>query len=146
MTLYKLYEFITELTIGGWFSIFIILSLFVEITPFIKVNPVAWLGERLNAPMYKRVNQIERKLDEHIAQSYRTKVLSFQDALLVQGYITFTKEQYDEVLLAITNYEKYCEDNNINNDKCTLAIKYIKRCYTKCQNDRSFASLPVDMN
>lgn len=143
MTLYKLYETITNLSVGGWLATFIILSLFVEIVPFIKINPVAWLGERLNAPMYKRVNQIESKLDEHIAQTYRNKILAFQDLLLTQGCTTFTKEQYDEVLYAITKYEEYCKDNNVSNDKCTLAIKYIKRSYTECQNGRSFASLPA---
>ena len=93
MTLYKLYETIKGLSISGWFTIFIIISLFVEIVPF-KVNPIGWLGDRLNAPMYKKVAKIESKLDEHIAQSYRNKILAFQDLLLSQSYTEFTKEQY----------------------------------------------------
>lgn len=145
MSVYKILETISNMTIGGWLSIFVVLSLFVEIAP-IRINPIGWLGKRLNAFMDKRVDKIERKLDEHIAQSYRTKVLAFQDSLLTQGYTKFTKEQYDEVLLAITDYEDYCEENNISNDKCVLAIKYIKRCYEKCQNGRSFSNLPVDLN
>ena len=141
MTLYKLYETIKSLSISGWFTIFIIISLFVEIVPF-KVNPIGWLGDRLNAPMYKKVAKIESKLDEHIAQSYRNKILAFQDLLLSQSYTEFTKEQYDEVIEAIGNYENYCKENEITNDKCTLAINYIKRCYTECQNKRNFSSLP----
>lgn len=142
MTLYKLYEFITNLSVGGWLSIFIIGSLFIEISP-IKINPIGWLGEHLNAPMYKRVNKIEAKLDEHIAQSYKNKISSFQDLLLTQGCTAFTKEQYDEVLDAIRDYEKHCEDNHVQNDKYVLAIAYIKNCYSECQNNRSFASLPT---
>lgn len=144
MTLYKLYETIKGMTIGGWFSIFIILSLFIEIAP-IKINPVAWLGKRLSASMDKRVNKIEEKLDEHIAQSYRNKILSFQDLLLTPdlNYTSFTKEQYDEVIDGIVKYEKHCKDNKIDNDKCNMAISYIKRCYTKCQNDKSFSELPT---
>lgn len=143
MTLYKLYETVSGLGVGGWLSVLFILSLFIEITPFIKLNPIAWLGERLNATMYKRVDKIEAKLDEHIAQSYRDKILAFQDSLLIQGCSTFTKEQYDEVIDAITKYEKYCKDNEIDNDKCVLAISYINRCYTECQNNRSFSNLPA---
>lgn len=143
MTLYKLYETIAGLGIGGWFTVFIIISLFIEITPIIKLNPVAWLGERLNASMYKRVNLIEAKLDEHIAQSYRNKILTFQDLLLSQSCSSYTKEQYDEVIDAISKYENYCKENEIDNDKCVLAIKYIKRCYTECQNNKSFSNLPV---
>lgn len=145
MTLYKVYETITNLTIGGWLAFFIIVSLFIEIIP-VKINPVGWLGERLNATMYKRVDKIEKKLDEHIAQSYRNKILAFQDSLLLQGCSKFTKEQYDEVLLAITDYENYCKNNDVKNDKCVLAIKYIKRSYTECQNGRSFSSLPLIPN
>lgn len=142
MTLYKLYEAIKSLSVGGWLAVFVILSMFIEISP-IKLNPVAWLGERLNAKMYKRVDKIENKLDQHIAQSYRNKILAFQDSLLLDGSSTFTKEQYDEVIDAITLYESYCKENDIDNDKCVLAITYIKRCYTECQNNRSFSKLPL---
>lgn len=142
MTIYKLYETAKGLTVGGWLAVFVILSMFIEISP-IKLNPVAWLGERLNAPMYKRVDKIEKKLDQHIAQSYRTKVLAFQDSLLLDGCSSFTKEQYDEVIEAITKYEKHCEENKIDNDKCSLAIEYIKKCYKECQDNRSFSKLPM---
>lgn len=143
MTLYKLYETASNLTIGGWLSIVVILSLFIEITP-IKLNPIAWLGKRLFGPVYKKMDKIEMKLDEHIAQSYRTKILTFQDLLLTPGldYTNFTKEQYDEVMDAITKYEKHCKDNDLDNDKCVMAESYIKRCYVKCLNDKSFAELP----
>lgn len=143
MTLYKLYETIQQLTIGGWLAVFVILSMFVEIVPFIKINPVAWLGKRLNASMYKRVDVLEKKLDQHIAQSYRNKILMFQDSLLLDGSSTFAKEQYDEVIDSITYYENYCKDNEIDNDKCTLAVEYIKKCYKECQDNRSFSKLPM---
>lgn len=142
MTLFKLYETVKGLSVGGWLAVFVILSLVIEVTP-IKVNPVAWLGERLNAPMYKRVDKIEKKLDQHIAQSYRNKILAFQDNLLLDGSCTFTKEQYDEVIDSISLYETYCEENKIDNDKCVLAIEYIKKCYKECQNNRSFSKLPI---
>ena len=142
MTLFKLYETVKGLSVGGWLAVFVILSLVIEVTP-IKVNPVAWLGERLNAPMYKRVDKIEKKLDQHIAQSYRNKILAFQDNLLLDGSCTFTKEQYDEVIDSISLYETYCEENKIDNDKCILAIEYIKKCYMECQNNRSFSKLPI---
>ena len=119
MSLYNLYNFVSNLTIGGWLSIVIICSLFIEITPFIKINPIEWLGKRLNAYMNKRVDKIEKKLDEHIAQSYRTKILDFQDSLLKNptNYRGFTKEQYDEVIDSISIYERHCKENKIDNGK-----------------------------
>lgn len=141
MTLYKLYETISQISIGGWVSVLVIISLFIEITP-IKINPIGWLGRRLNASMNEKVEKIEQKVDEHIAQSFRNKILAFQDSILLQGPSSFTQEQYNEVIDAITKYEKYCKENNIDNDKCVLAIGYIKRSYTHCQNNRSFSCLP----
>ena len=143
MTLYKLYETIKGISVGGWLAVFVILSMFIEVVPFIKLNPIAWLGERLNTSMYKRVDKIEKKLDQHIAQSYRNKILLFQDNLLLDGSCTFTKEQYDEVIDSISLYEAYCKENKIDNDKCGLAIEYIKKCYKECQNNRSFSKLPM---
>lgn len=141
MSIYNVYETMKQLTIGGWVSIFVLVSLFIEITP-LKINPIGWLGKRLNATVYAKVGVIEAKVDEHIAQSYRNKILMFQDSLLQSGPSNFTQEQYDEVIEAISNYETYCKENELNNDKCVLAIKYIKRCYTSCQNNRSFFSFP----
>ena len=137
----SLYTFFTTLSVGGWLSIFIVACTLIEITP-IKINPVQWLGNRLNQGMMGKVDKIEKKVDEHIAQSYRNKIMYFQDDLLNHGCSAFTQEQYDEVLEAIENYEKYCKDNNITNHKCEMATDYIKRCYEKCQNNRSFANLP----
>lgn len=148
MTLYKLYETVSSVSVGGWLSVVVILSLFIEITPFIKFNPIGWLGKHLNAPMDERVTKIEKKLDEHIAQSYRTKILGFQDSLLVDdtSYRRYTKEQYDEVIDSISLYEKYCKENKVDNGKCVMAIAFIKHCYERCQNESSFPSLPLDVN
>lgn len=136
-----LLEFFKNLSMSGWMSVFIILATLIEITP-IKINPIGWLGRKLNADMYKRVDKIESKLDVHVAQSYRTKILNFQDKILVKGANTFTKEQYDEVLDAVQEYERYCKENKVQNHKCNMAIGYIKRCYEQCQNTQSFANLP----
>lgn len=126
------------LGVGG--ILFIILSVFIEIVP-IKVYPIKWLGERLNAGMKERTDKLEKKLDEHIAQSYRNKILLAQSDLLNKRL--FTQEEFDEVIDACTAYESFCKDNEVVNDKCTLAIRYIKRTYEYCQNNRSFINLPV---
>ena len=138
-----LLEFFKQLSMGGWVALFVVLSMLIEITP-IKINPVQWLGNRLNTSMLKRVDAIEKKVDEHIAQDYRNKILDFQNGLLLRGHEFYTQEQYSEVLESIGNYEDYCKANNVTNDKCMLAIEYIERCYKKCLNNGSFANLPTN--
>jgi len=136
-----LLEFFKNLSMSGWVSLVVVVGTLVEIAP-VKINPIAWFGRHLNAETYNRIAKIETKLDDHIAQSYRTKILMFQDSLLMKGCESFTQEQYYEVLEAISEYEKHCEDNHIKNDKCRMAVSYIERCYKKCLNNQSFANLP----
>ena len=87
----------------------------------------------------KKLDAIEKKLDEHIAQSYRTKILNFQNECIKGDRHTY--EQFTEVIEAIENYENYCKVNNVNNQKCVLAIEYIKGIYRQCQNTSDFAPM-----
>lgn len=123
--------------VGG--ILLLIGSVFIEIVPC-KWNPIAWFGEHLNKRALDRIEKIEGKLDEHIAQSYRNKIMQAQTDLLNQRM--FTQEEFDEIIDACSAYEIYCKENDVPNDKCKLAISYIKRIYEKCQNNRSFLNLP----
>lgn len=134
-------EFFKNLTMGGWVGLIVVLSMLIEIVP-IKINPIQWLGNRLNTGVMKRVDAIEQKVDSHIAQDYRSKILGFQNGILINGFDFYTQEQYSEVLEAVNEYEKYCKDNNIKNGKCILAIEFIERCYKKCLQNGSFKNLP----
>lgn len=136
-------EFIKNLTIGGWVGLFVALSTLVEIVP-VKVYPIQWLGNRLNSGISKRMDALERVVYEHIAQGYRDKIMDFQNGLLINGYSFYTQEQYDEVIDACEYYEEFCKKNEIQNDKCKLAIQYIRMCYQKCQTKRTFANLPTN--
>ena len=118
----------------------VILSVFIEIVP-VKVYPIKWLGNHFNAGAIEKTAQLEKKLDEHIAQSYRNKILQAQADLLNKRL--FTQEEFDEVIDACSAYEKHCKENEVQNDKCKLAINYIKRMYETCQTNRSFLNLPV---
>lgn len=122
--------------IGGFALIF--LCVFVEITP-IKINPIQWLGNRMFSKTNESIKHMEKKLDEHIAQSYRNKILSFQNECLRST--KHTQEQFDEVLEAIDEYENYCKVNEINNGKTKEAIKYIKKVYQKALFSHDFIDL-----
>ncbi len=138
-----------NITAGSVVSILVMILSLVEITP-IKLSPLAWIGDRLNKrqsekldALNKRVDKIEGKQDDHIAQSYRDKILMFQDDLLTTTRKDKTQEAYDEVLDACEAYETHCKKNDIKNDKCTLAIGFIKREYQRCQDQRAFRDLPT---
>lgn len=129
-----------NMTTGGILSIVIIILSLIEITP-IKISPLKWIGKRVNAEAMERLTKVEAKLDEHIAQSYRNKILSAQNSLLNGQRLT--QEEFNEIIEACQNYEQYCEENKLRNEKCKLAISYIYHSYKKCQDERTFAHLPI---
>lgn len=131
-------ELLEYCKIGG--IALVLLSVFFEITP-IPINPIAWLGNRFNKGMKDDVKKINAKLDEHIAQSYRSKIMSFQDDLLRNN--GKTQEQFDEVIDACEKYEEYVKQNKVPNEKCKLAMKFIKAEYSRNQINRTFVNLPI---
>lgn len=144
-----LLELIKEISAGNIVAILVIILSGIEFAPktIIKFSPLEWIGKRVNASTIKRLDELDKrldkvegKIDEHVAQSYRNKILEAQNKLL-SGHI-FTMEEFDEIIDAATNYERYCADNNVANEKCKLAISYLHHCYRVCQDNRSFANLP----
>lgn len=136
-----LLDFFKNLSLGGWTSLFVIVCTLIEITP-IKINPIGWLGKHLNASMDARVDEIESKLDSHIAESYRNSILAFQKDLLHQQIPLFTTEEWEKIIKTCKDYENYCEENEVPNDVITQATKFIRFEYQKALDNRSFLNLP----
>lgn len=144
-----LLEIIQKINVGGFLSVAVILLSLIEIVP-IKIcplSPLRWIGKRINSEaisridnVEKKIDAVEKKIDEHVAQSYRNKILLAQNQLLMGQ--AFTLEEFDEIIEACENYELYCKVNNIPNEKCKLAIKYLYDVYQNCKANRSFANLP----
>ena len=83
-----------------------------------------------------QIAKIEKKLDEHIAQSYRNKILDMQNSCLRNERHSF--EEFQECLSAISNYEKFCKENDVDNEKCKMAIE-------SCLSQSDFAPMSASM-
>lgn len=127
---------LSELGAGGIVAVLVVFLGLVEIVP-IKISPLSWIGKRLNKDTLEKVSNMEKKLDMHIAQDYRTKILNFQDDILANK--AKTKEQWKEIINAITTYEVYCEDNKITNGLCAQANEFLKEEYRERLRNRNFA-------
>lgn len=137
----SIYEFFKNLSLSGWTSLIVIMCMLIEITP-VKINPIGWLGKHLNADMYSRVNKIEAKLDNHIAESYRNYILNFQRELLNDRYTQFTYEEWKKAITSCQDYEKYCQENKIDNNVVSMAIDFIESEYKKAQENHTIINLP----
>lgn len=136
-----LLEFFKNLSMGGWTSLFVMSCLLIEITP-IKINPIGWLGKHINADMIKRVDNIEKKVDAHIAEGYRNYILNFQRELLTSNGGQFTFEEWKKAIKSCQDYETYCTENEIDNDIVSQAILYIRDQYQEALRTHNILSLP----
>lgn len=128
---------IHEWIIGGGGLLAVLLTL-VQIAP-VKINPWSAIakavGNAINADVLRELDTVTQKLDTHIrvddernADSYRTRILQFNNELLRE--IQHTREDFIEILAVIDDYESYCRDHKeYKNNRAVCAIENIKRVY-----------------
>jgi len=91
----------------------------IEISP-LKVNPWSWLFTPLRKALVGRltekVDNLQRDLDTHIAESQeenalsaRQRILRFNDEILQKQ--KHTKEHFDDILDCIDIYNEYCAEH-----------------------------------
>ena len=129
----ELYEWLA----GGGGLLVALLTL-VQIMP-LKINPWSAIakavGRAVNADVLRELDTVTSKLDTHIrvddernADSYRTRILQFNNELLRE--IMHTREDFIEILAVIDDYERYCrEHKEYKNNRAVCAIENIKRVY-----------------
>lgn len=130
---------------GG--GVLILLMTLVQITP-IKINPWSWLAKRIgraiNGEVLENVNHLKEDVkdlkdsnDEEWASLSRSHILRFGDELL-HG-VAHSKEHFDQILIDISKYKKYCEGHpEYLNDIANATMEHITRTYQKCLDDNSF--------
>ena len=128
---------IHEWIIGGGGLLAVLLTL-VQIMPR-KINQWSAIakavGRAVDADVLRELDTVTRKLDTHIrvddernADSYRTRILQFNNELLRE--IMHTREDFIEILAVIDDYERYCrEHKEYKNNRAVCAIENIKRVY-----------------
>lgn len=128
----------------GSLSVVVLLTLtFLEVSK-IKINPWSWIGNLLNGGIIKKMEKIEndvadvkKEVAESSAVTSRYRILRFDDEILHK--IDHTKEHFDQILLDIDVYEKFCEAHpDFKNNLAVMAIKHIKEIYAKCSRENSF--------
>lgn len=139
---------------GGALVIFILMTL-IQITP-IKINPWSYLFNKFGDAFNKRVHEeladiktnmnnmkddlqkIKSTDDERYAVQCRIRILRFNDEL-IENETGHSKDYFDQILMDIDEYERYCEVNpKFKNNMTYFAIDNIKRCYHECLVSHKF--------
>lgn len=133
--------------VGGSAGIVFLISFFIEITP-IKINPISkflrWLGRKINGDVLEKVEEMERELtkmrdanEEQVVINSRYRILRFGDEVLHD--IKHSKDHFEQILLDISAYDRYCEKHEdfANNITKTTSQIILER-YKKCLEENSF--------
>ena len=135
-----------ELFLSGGGILLVTMTL-IQVAP-IKVNPWSTIakavGRAINGEVIAKVEQLERDLEgmkeaqeERDAISCRSRILHFGDET-IHG-VRHTKEHFDQILLDITNYERYCDSHpNFENNTTVLTSQRIKDIYENCLKSADF--------
>ena len=133
--------------IGSAAGIVVIISIFIEITP-IKINPVSnflkWLGKKINGEIIDRFDALEKKVtniesvnNERNAISCRVRILQFGDE--VRRGTRHSKENFDQILSDIDEYERYCEAHpEFKNNKTVATKEKIIKVYSERMDNNDF--------
>lgn len=124
--------------------IFGVLCTVIQVCP-IKLNPwdwlLGWVGERFNAGMNKKINTLDKRIDKieenfdsHIKdkqqkdlQEQRRYIINFVNEGI--NGCRHTQESFEDIIKACDAYEKYVEENRIQNGVITSSIKAIRAKY-----------------
>lgn len=144
---------LTEIFFGGGGAVVLLLSL-VQVSK-IQINPWTWMtrhvGRAINGEVMEQVKGLNKKIERmevnlndaraaderRDIEQRRVRILRFGEELLRN--IRHTKEHFDQILIDITAYEKYCSEHpEFENDVTTETIGHIKNVYHQCWEEHSF--------
>lgn len=105
----------------------------IEITP-IKLSPLRWLGNRLNADIKEDVNQLKYDLKKHVSDSekkemknLRKQILEFSDNL-TEGKKP-SKDAFLNIFESIQEYHSIIDKYNLTNGVIDLEVDNIRKHY-----------------
>ena len=139
-------EAIKETFLYGGGALVILMTL-IQVTP-IKINPWSWfgrcIGRAINGEVLDKVETLTQDVkknkaddDEQWASLSRTHILRFGDE--IRHGVIHSKEHFDQVLLDIKKYERYCDDHkDYENDVAHATIDLIRKKYQKCLEENKF--------
>ena len=139
-------EILKHLGLYGGGGLLILMTL-IQISP-IKLNPWSWIGRQIgrsiNAEVIEKVDKISVDVkrnkdssDQEWVELRRTNILRFGDEIRLG--VSHSEEHFDQVLLDISKYKKYCKDHpSFLNDKASATIDLIKQTYSNCLRENRF--------
>ena len=101
-----------------------------------NLSLLALLGRRINKDALKEIASIKKDLQEHKVDDWRNRILKFENSQ--RSRRKHTKEEFTQVIKICNKYERYIEENKLENGECELAMKYIEKEFERCKEEHDF--------
>ena len=149
MTLYDIYIMVRD-NLGIGILFLVVLMSLIEVSK-IKINPWSCIGNIFNkdirnkmdlqakqiSELSDKVTGVDNELKEDKAMSARYRIIRFDDE--IRHGVIHTKEHYDQIIVDIDVYEKFCKLNPwFRNNQAHWAISNIRKRYEEHNMDNSF--------
>lgn len=82
------------------------------------------------------INNVNDKLNNHIAESLRRDILDFQNSCINKR--KHTKEEWTYIYKMCDKYENHIAENSLKNSEAEEAIAYIRHVYRECLENGEF--------
>ena len=127
-----------QFIMDNWRSIIEVLAslgVVVEISP-IKVYPLRWIGNRINADLKKEIDMVNEKIDNHIEDSAKKNMMDLRHTILdfsdrIKEGAEPSKDIFAHIFEAIDDYHQLIEDHNLTNGMIDVEVEIIKKAYLK---------------
>ena len=114
----------------NWKTVGVILAVFIDISP-IKINPVKWvlkmIGNLLFADRRKRLDELEKSIDNNEMDRIRSTVLDF--ATSCRRGVQHTKDEYQHIINLKEKYDVLLEKRHQHNGVFDVEYAYILEVY-----------------
>jgi hypothetical protein len=141
-----IFDIAKSIGVYGSSGLLVILTI-LEIAP-IKINPWSWIarsiGRALNREVMDEMGHLREDVknnreynDQEWVDLRRTHILRFGDEIRMG--ISHSEEHFDQVLLDISKYKRYCKAHpQYLNDRASATITIIENAYKKCLEEDKF--------
>lgn len=140
-------EEVWKWVLDHWAVFVFILTLFVDLTPGIKWNPIksllSWIGKQANKTVVKQIDEIKddvqgvkEQVQANEKDRIRFEVLNFANSC--RNKVKHTKDEFQHIIDINDKYEKLLRDTNDKNGVFVEEYKYIMHIYHRCQEENSF--------